>query len=84
MHAFANDIDLQAIQTFAFNHPEIQAICKDITCFENAEITELASGNRVDLIVGGPPCQGFSIAGQRIANELVEVKKSLGKIKMAI
>lgn len=34
----------------------------------SAELKKLQG--KVDLVAGGPPCQGFSMAGQRIANDL--------------
>lgn len=44
-----------------------QYICKPIEELTPEEITEAARGRAVDVIVGGPPCQGFSqsVAGKR-------------------
>jgi len=68
-HVFANDIDPQAIKTFSFNHSDIPVSCIDIALLNKNRVLELTKGRQVDLIVGGPPCQGFSIAGQRIAED---------------
>ena len=38
-------------------------IQKDITKLTNEEILNLTVNKKVDVIIGGPPCQGFSIAG---------------------
>lgn len=55
----ASDIDPDACATFALNFPEAQAICGDIRLPEVHErIVE--SGQGVDVVVGGPPCQAFS------------------------
>lgn len=55
------DFDQQAIQTHEKNFPNSINICGDIKELSNTEIKEIF-GNDVDVIVGGPPCQGFSTA----------------------
>ena len=62
---FANDFDPLCIETYKYNHPEIPA--KDIVC---RDIRELSGYIRdyvsedVDVVIGGPPCQGFSSANK--------------------
>jgi DNA (cytosine-5)-methyltransferase 1 len=46
------------IATFQANHPYATSIVGDLRKFSAAELSELASGP--DIVVGGPPCQGFS------------------------
>lgn len=61
----AIDFNESAIQTFRANHPEVpHALVKDLTKFAPKELDKLLDSQRVDLIVGGPPCQGFSKARQ--------------------
>ena len=36
---------------------------EDITKLSNSEITKFTKNLDIDVIIGGPPCQGFSIAG---------------------
>lgn len=57
----AVEIDRFAAETFKHNFPEIPIYHRDIYSFTNEEISELFSG--VDIVAGGPPCQGFSVAG---------------------
>ncbi len=52
-----------AVTTFLKNHPGSQCFCADITSIGSKELSELKG--KVDIIVGGPPCQGFSICGKR-------------------
>jgi DNA (cytosine-5)-methyltransferase 1 len=59
------DNDKWSIQTFKENHKEAKIIHKDIRKVSNEEIEKLAGMKSFDVIVGGPPCQGFSIAGRR-------------------
>lgn len=57
----AIEIDRFAAETFKFNFPEIPLYARDVYSFSDEEIQDLFSG--VDIIAGGPPCQGFSVAG---------------------
>ncbi len=59
------DHNEHAINTFRANHStSTVSLVKDMTTFEPAELEQLIGTNHVDLVVGGPPCQGFSSARQ--------------------
>lgn len=58
------DHDRDAMKTFERNHPNSQSFCGDIRELDNAKIMEMVGNQKVDLIVGGPPCQGFSTVGK--------------------
>lgn len=63
----AIDFDKAACDTFKLNFPDANVICGDIS-----NITVNSTGfKNVDIIVGGPPCQGFS-ALNRWSKELQE------------
>ena len=55
------DADIAAI--YAENHPNAHLFIDDIGKINNEE--NFKEGE-VDIIIGGPPCQGFSMAGARI------------------
>lgn len=57
----AVEIDRFASETFRLNFPEIAHYQRDIHDFTDDEVREKWAG--VNVIVGGPPCQGFSVAG---------------------
>jgi len=58
------DFDSDSIKTFQRNFRQSVAICADISGLSRKFITENFSKARVDVIVGGPPCQGFSNANR--------------------
>ncbi len=67
----ATDYDEMAAKTFTFNHPGTPFVIKDIRALSVAEILDM-SGSAVGtptVVCGGPPCQGFSLAGQRMADD---------------
>jgi DNA (cytosine-5)-methyltransferase 1 len=60
LHVIAGlDKDSDAMLTFANAHPRAMALCMDIKDFLHNHSQYLGSSNNVDVIVGGPPCQGF-------------------------
>ncbi|MHA2462591.1 MAG: DNA (cytosine-5-)-methyltransferase [Candidatus Thorarchaeota archaeon] len=65
----ASDIDSNMCQTFAFNHPKASVLRNDLANqleYRDLiyEIEEVLKGRTLNLLVGGPPCQGFSTAGK--------------------
>ena len=61
----AVDFNHEAIAVFQKNFAHVQQVLdKDLTKFPPAELAKLVGTDSVDVIVGGPPCQGFSKARQ--------------------
>lgn len=63
---FANDYEDVCIQTYRHNHPEVSSdrvvhddIRSVVDCLEKYTIED------IDVVIGGPPCQGFSSANQQ-------------------
>jgi len=64
------DNDKKALETFELNHNGAKSICGDITEISYKEhIAPLLNGKKIDVIIGGPPCQGFSLSGPRNFND---------------
>ena len=60
------DNDAKALETFELNHKGSKSICGDITQINYEEhIKPLLNGKQIDVIIGGPPCQGMSLSGPR-------------------
>jgi len=61
----AIDFNSEAIAVFKKNLPEIPHILdEDLTRFAPSELEKLIGTDKIDIIVGGPPCQGFSTVRQ--------------------
>lgn len=56
---YASEIDKYAIQVSKHNYPDIQHI-GDVTQINAKDLP------RIDLVIGGSPCQGFSFAGKQL------------------
>lgn len=60
------DNDQKALETFEANHKGARSICGDITQISyNYDIKPIIAGKTIDVIIGGPPCQGMSLSGPR-------------------
>ena len=61
------DFNKSALETFKHNFPTSETICGDLTNTEvKNKIIELSRTKGVNMIIGGPPCQGFSLKGKNL------------------
>lgn len=63
------DADKDAIASFAANHHEAAVYLGDIKKLSEKKLKELLRGQQVDMVVGGPPCQGFSTVGKGVVED---------------
>jgi len=62
----AVDFDPHAVETLRANLQEVDCVLqRDLTEFSPEKLAEIIGDVCVDVIVGGPPCQGFSAARKR-------------------
>lgn len=61
----AVEIDQEAVRTIRHNRPDLPVVDRSIIETTGTELKELAGLKDVPLVVGGPPCQAFSVFGKR-------------------
>ena len=68
--ALCVEIDKAAVATIKKNRPDLPVIDKSVSDVTGDEIRELAGlKGEIDLLSGGPPCQAFSVFGNRLGIE---------------
>lgn len=65
----AVEFDVSIAKTYQLNHPNTKMIVADIGMVDNHDYF---SEGEADIIIGGPPCQGFSMAGARIRGGFID------------
>jgi DNA (cytosine-5)-methyltransferase 1 len=72
----ASDFEPEAEATHQLNWPGVPFILEDVRKLTVDRISEATQGRRPDVVIGGPPCQGFSTLGSRLSadprNDLVD------------
>lgn len=66
----STDFDEDCEKVHKINRPNIPFVRADIRTLSNEKIDELLNGQTVDVLIGGPPCQGFSTIGNRVSSDL--------------
>jgi len=62
----ACEFDPAAAETYRLNHPNSFVVARDLTAEETKrEVVKALDGKRCDLLVGGVPCQAYSLSGRR-------------------
>lgn len=65
----AVEFDKKIANVYIMNHPEVDMIIDDI---RNIDQSGAFKKGDADVIIGGPPCQGFSMAGARIREGFID------------
>lgn len=61
------DFNQAALDTFAKNYPNSTTLCGDLIDDEiKRQVIDFCKKNKVKGIIGGPPCQGFSLKGKKL------------------
>lgn len=64
------DFEKDAIESFKTNHKNAETFLGDIRKLDTSTLKKLLKNQTIDMVVGGPPCQGFSTVGKGQANDL--------------
>lgn len=68
--ALAVEANRHAAQTFRANHPGVPVLEADVASLDSGKIRRHAvAAKRIDAVIAGPPCQGYSAAGKRIPDD---------------
>jgi DNA (cytosine-5)-methyltransferase 1 len=59
------DIHQPSIKTFKTNHPNCSTILGDIKKINPKEVLDFLEGREIDVLIGGVPCQGFSLNNRK-------------------
>ncbi|MCZ2247154.1 MAG: DNA cytosine methyltransferase [Bacteroidia bacterium] len=59
------DIHQPSIGTFKTNHPNVSTVLGDVRKVTPQMISELLESRQVDVLIGGVPCQGFSLNNRK-------------------
>lgn len=54
-----------SLKTFECNHAHAKTLVGDISKISPSDLKKIIGNKKIDVIVGGPPCQGFSLSGPR-------------------
>lgn len=65
----AVEFDEKIAYNYMMNHPKVDMIVDDI---RNIDQSGVFKNGDADVIIGGPPCQGFSMAGARIREGFID------------
>ena len=67
----ANEILRPMAEAYRLNHPEVTMLEGDIRHFNSASLKSKVgrAATKIDLVVGGPPCQAYSTVGKRLLDD---------------
>ncbi len=77
----ANEIEKDIAAAYFLNHPNVTMLNCDICSLTDHMLHDALGGKKIDIVVGGPPCQSYSTLGKRQmddrANLFIQYKRVL-------
>lgn len=81
----ANEIEKDIAAAYFLNHPNVTMLNCDICSLTDHMLHDALGGKKIDIVVGGPPCQSYSTLGKRQmddrANLFIQYKRVLGILR---
>ncbi len=81
----ANEVEKDISIAYSLNYPDVHMINCDINDLTKEVIEEVIGHQKIDIVVGGPPCQSYSTLGKRQmddrANLFMQYKRVLSIIR---
>ncbi|NMA74013.1 MAG: DNA cytosine methyltransferase, partial [Bacteroidales bacterium] len=81
----ANEIDEKIAKSYEINHPDVEMLICDIADLTEGVLNKAIGDKKVDVVLGGPPCQSYSTLGKRQlderANLFLQYKRILKVLK---
>lgn len=65
----ANEIEKDISIAYSLNYPEVKMLNCNISSLTEEMLYEATNGQKIDIVVGGPPCQSYSTLGKRKMDE---------------
>lgn len=65
----ANEIEKDISIAYELNHPNVRMLNCDINDLTEDILNQALNGQKIDIVVGGPPCQSYSTLGKRQNDE---------------
>ncbi len=76
----ANEIEKDISIAYKLNHPDVKMLNCDIKDLTEDILTQTLNGEKIDIVVGGPPCQSYSTLGKRKMDERANLFKQYKRI----
>lgn len=76
----ANEIEKDISIAYTLNHPEVKMLNCDINDLTKEKLEEVLGNEKVDIVVGGPPCQSYSTLGKRKMDDRANLFKQYKRI----
>lgn len=62
---FSSDVESTHCETIEYNFSDCSTLCTKVEDLTKDKIVKKIGSVKIDLLIGGPPCQAFSILGKR-------------------